>query len=301
YPNNPNGYYELGYLRRTEGRYDEAVPLFAKALRHNPRGSSVISTYWNLAYNSVYGGHDREGLAWADRALAAAGSLPPYRISAMLKFRIVGAYRTGDVETAERLAQRLNDEFPLSTWRSNAPDDPDSEVNREQMLSAQRALKAAGVRDHLDPETDFGVAPTDVLQQSYLGKTPTTAPGVTTINTEQLAQMLEAKKPLVIDTMSATWHRSVPGAVGLDLRVSSVGTFDDATQMRLERKIRELTGGNMGMTIVAMSFNIGYFDGYNLALRLRHAGYSNVYWYRGGREAWEVAGKPEEALRPADW
>ena len=34
---------------------------------------------------------------------------------------------------------------------------------------------------------------------------------------------------------------------------------------------------------------------------IRHAGYTNVYWYRGGREAWEVAGKPEDVVRPADW
>jgi hypothetical protein len=26
-----------------------------------------------------------------------------------------------------------------------------------------------------------------------------------------------------------------------------------------------------------------------------------IYWYRGGREAWEVAGKPEEVVQPADW
>jgi len=50
-----------------------------------------------------------------------------------------------------------------------------------------------------------------------------------------------------------------------------------------------------------MSSNVAYFDGYNLALRIRHAGYTSVYWYRGGREAWEVAGKPEDVVRPADW
>ena len=46
----------------------------------------------------------------------------------------------------------------------------------------------------------------------------------------------------------------------------------------------------MAKPIVAMDFNVAGFASYNLALRLRHAGYTNVYWYRGGREAWEVAG-----------
>ena len=43
------------------------------------------------------------------------------------------------------------------------------------------------------------------------------------------------------------------------------------------------------------------FDGYNLALRLRHAGYTNVYWYRGGREAWMAAGKTTAPVTPRHW
>jgi rhodanese-related sulfurtransferase len=161
-----------------------------------------------------------------------------------------------------------------------------------------------GVRDHLDPETDFGVPSDDVLHRFDAfspDKTPTTAPGVTTIDTEQLAAMLEHDKPLVIDTMDATWYRSIPGAVGLDLSGDVHGSFTDEVRQRLERKLRELTGGDMAKPVVAMSFNVARFDGYNLALRIRHAGYTNVYWYRGGREAWEVAGKPEAEVRPADW
>jgi hypothetical protein len=57
----------------------------------------------------------------------------------------------------------------------------------------------------------------------------------------------------------------------------------------------------MPKPIVAVGWNVVSFEGYNLALRIRHAGYTNVYWYRGGREAWEVAGKPEDVVRPADW
>ena len=133
------------------------------------------------------------------------------------------------------------------------------------------------------------------------GKTPTTALGVTTVNTEQLASMLKTQKPLVIDTMGASWYCSVPGAVGLDISGFTHGSFTDAVQKRLEQKLRALTGDDMAKPIVAISFNVARFDGYNLALRLRHAGYTNVYRYRGGREAWELAGMPEDVVRPADW
>jgi len=50
-----------------------------------------------------------------------------------------------------------------------------------------------------------------------------------------------------------------------------------------------------------MGFNSENFGGRNLAVRLVALGYKNVFWYRGGREAWEVAGLPEEEMRPAAW
>ena len=113
--------------------------------------------------------------------------------------------------------------------------------------------------------------------------------------------MLGDHKPLVIDTMSFTWYRSIPGAVGLVFNGNTHGSFTDEVQRRLEAKLHELTGGDMAKPIVAVGWSSESFDGYNLALRLHHAGYTNVYWYRGGRQAWEVAGKPEDVVRPADW
>ncbi|HTZ69452.1 MAG TPA: hypothetical protein VMB71_02280 [Acetobacteraceae bacterium] len=38
-------------------------------------------------------------------------------------------------------------------------------------------------------------------------------------------------------------------------------------------------------------------DGYNTALRLRAGGVKNLYWYRGGEEAWAAAGLPAEDRR----
>jgi adenylate cyclase len=232
--------------------------------------------------------------------MAAEGSLSLLRERVLLSRRVAAYFRTGDVKTAKRLAAELNNRYPLDTWRERAPNDPDSETERKQYRSIQEALKAAGSRDHLDPNADFGVVPDAILHGESEERTPTTAPGVTTVSTEQLAAMLQAENPLVIDTMDATWHRSVPGAVGLHLGHTQAA-FTDATQERLEQKLRALTGGDMAKPVVAMGFNVARFQGYNLALRLRHAGYTNVYWYRGGREAWEVAGKPEDEVRPTDW
>ena len=61
------------------------------------------------------------------------------------------------------------------------------------------------------------------------------------------------------------------------------------------------TGDNKAVPIVAVGFNSERYQGRNLALRLVALGYTNVYWYRGGREAWEVAGLPETELDVQDW
>ena len=164
----------------------------------------------------------------------------------------------------------------------------------------QDALRIAGLRDHAEPDADFGVASDNALHETLEGQTPTTVAGATTVRTEELARMLAEQKPLVIDTMWRSWHLSIPGAVGLE-ESDAGGDLADATQDRIRRKMSELTGGDQSKPIVAMGFNSENFGGRNLALRLVALGYKNVFWYRGGREAWEVAGMPEDVVRPADW
>jgi adenylate cyclase len=65
--------------------------------------------------------------------------------------------------------------------------------------------------------------------------------------------------------------------------------------------MRELTAGDHARPIITVGWNSERFGGYNLALRLITLGYTNVYWYRGGREAWEVAAQPETELVMQNW
>jgi adenylate cyclase len=53
--------------------------------------------------------------------------------------------------------------------------------------------------------------------------------------------------------------------------------------------------------VVAIGFNSERFDGRNLALRLARMGFTEVYWYRGGRETWEFAGLEEAPLDVQGW
>jgi rhodanese-related sulfurtransferase len=115
-----------------------------------------------------------------------------------------------------------------------------------------------------------------------------------------LVRLLAETSPLVIDTGSNSWGRSIPGAVGL--RFSGLGgSFADEAQDRMRRKVVELTSGDLNQPVVAVGWNSERFDGRNLALRLTALGYTRVYWYRGGREAWEVAELPETELARQEW
>ena len=69
----------------------------------------------------------------------------------------------------------------------------------------------------------------------------------------------------------------------------------------MRSKFADLTKGNTSAPIVVVGWSSERFDGYNLALRLVSLGYTKVYWYRGGREAWEVAGLPETGFDMQDW
>jgi adenylate cyclase len=169
-----------------------------------------------------------------------------------------------------------------------------------QVEHVEQGLRLAGLRDHADEYADFGVASDAELRQDLAGLTPTTAPGVTTIRTNDLLPVLAQRKPLVIDTAMYSRGRSIPEAIGLG-NAGLGGTFTDGAQHRLDRKIRELTGGNTSTPIVAVGWNSERFDGRNLALRLSALGYTNVHWYRGGREAWEVASLPEADVELHEW
>jgi hypothetical protein len=65
--------------------------------------------------------------------------------------------------------------------------------------------------------------------------------------------------------------------------------------------MQALTKGDLAAPIVAVGCNSERFDGRNLALRPVALGYTQVYWYRGGREAWEVAGLPETEVDVQEW
>ena len=140
-------------------------------------------------------------------------------------------------------------------------------------------------------DIDFGISPSSTLLVGIDGPTPTAVPGAATIHTSELVRLIE-NRPLLIDDAVGSWGRSLAGAIGLQGAGHGAAMSNDL-QARLMRTIGNLTGGKLQMPIVVFSINSERFAGYNLALRLVALGYTNVYWYRGGLEAWP--GSPSAA------
>ena len=111
--------------------------------------------------------------------------------------------------------------------------------------------------------------------------------------------MIKERKLLILD-VSYPWGSSISGAVGL-WGGGVGGSTSDAFQERMDRVMQLLSRGDKAIPIVTVGWNAERYQGRNLALRLVALGYTEVYWYRGGREAWQAAGLPEAEVGAQDW
>ena len=153
--------------------------------------------------------------------------------------------------------------------------------------------QAAGDEGYADEGRDWGIAPTHRLrQQPYHGPTPLQIPGAQVLQTRQLQQMLAGPgAPLLIDVLSEPGHLTLAGALWLS--GAGLGTnFLDPVQAVLTQLLARLSGGDKAKPMVFFCAGPQCWLSYNAALRAVAAGYTRVYWYRGGVEAWVAAGLP---------
>lgn len=155
-----------------------------------------------------------------------------------------------------------------------------------------------GVR--IDPQIavfetrDFGVPPQRHLRPGeFHAPTPTALPGGRLITTQDLANLMQGNRPvLMIDALGGQY--SLPGALGAPA-LASAGSFEDRVQQQAVQWLGQITRGDRSVPIVLFCSDPMCWLSYNAALRTIAAGYGDVYWYRGGLRAWEMAGLP---LRP---
>ena len=161
------------------------------------------------------------------------------------------------------------------------------------LAPAGGAQAQAGEKAYADEDRDWGVAPTKQLRLApYHGPTPREIPGAQVVQTRELQAMLAgANPPVVIDVLSEAGHVTLAGALWLS--GAGRGTnFMDPVQSALEPLLRQLTDGDKARPMAFFCASSECWLSYNAALRAAAAGYTKVYWYRGGIEAWVEAGLP---------
>jgi TolB-like protein/Tfp pilus assembly protein PilF len=303
HPNRIRGYmgiyHELGRCKTWTGHVEEGIAIEQEANRLNPRSPWRYLRYRHIGWYSLLLGRDLDAIEYLERSLAINADDDGY--IHLLYRRLAAAYaRTGRMQKARQYLARAGQLRPYDTVRGCAPEILVSADYVEQYRRFQDALRLAGLRDHADEDPNFGAPSDAALHDAPAGPTPTKAPGVNTVHTAELIRLLAEVPPIIVDTMTYSWGRSIPGAVGLKY-CGLGGSFSDDAQVGLCKKMRQLTGGKLDKPIVAVGWNSERFDGRNLALRLAVLGYTHIYWYRGGREAWEVSGLPETEVDVQEW
>jgi PQQ-dependent catabolism-associated CXXCW motif protein len=156
-------------------------------------------------------------------------------------------------------------------------------------------------------EQDWGVEPLHVLKGApYSAPTPRRIPGGEVVSTRELERMREGPEgregplaPLLIDVASGEGHLTVEGSNWI-AGVGRNGHFVDTLQAALSDRLGALTGGEKSRPLVFFCVNSQCWLSYNAALRAMALGYSKVYWYRGGVEAWRAAGLPLVPAAPRE-
>ena len=136
---------------------------------------------------------------------------------------------------------------------------------------------------------DFDVPPASTLRSDqFHAPTPTSIQGAQIVTTAILSQALTAGKPVVIiDVLGGNY--SLPKAL-MAPALASGGDFNDRVQQQAAQWLGQITRGDRGQTIVLYCSDPNCWLSYNATLRVVAAGYTNVYWYRGGLQAWQMAG-----------
>jgi PQQ-dependent catabolism-associated CXXCW motif protein len=112
------------------------------------------------------------------------------------------------------------------------------------------------------------------------------------IVTAELQAMLESGSgPVLIDVASGEGHVTLRGAYWLPGAGRGIHFFDPL-QAQLAQYLQQLSKGDKNRPLVFFCVNAQCWLSYNASLRAAALGYTRVYWYRGGIEAWKEAGLP---------
>ena len=144
---------------------------------------------------------------------------------------------------------------------------------------------------------DFHVPPQSALKSDVGSPTPLTIPGATTVTTVQVMnEMQQHSRMVLVDSLQNPHQSTLSGAIHLPYS-GQFGTFNDQVQAGLQNDLLRAVQGHREVPLVFFGLGVQCWESYNAALRARAAGFPNVFWYRGGLQAWQAAGFPMQPLQ----
>jgi PQQ-dependent catabolism-associated CXXCW motif protein len=177
----------------------------------------------------------------------------------------------------------------------NSPQDPAPSQSGSDSPAEPRNPRAT----FADETVDYGVPPTNTLHlHDFDAPTPTHIEGARTITTLTLQSMLNSSRPpLLIDVIGGEQTVSLPNAVWL--RDAGVGrNIDDDVEAWFDYHLLHLTNNDKSHPLVIFCASRMCWLAHNATLRALDLGFTEVYWYRGGRDAWQAAGLPMAPVAP---
>ena len=141
---------------------------------------------------------------------------------------------------------------------------------------------------------DFGVPASSQLHNGAMhGPTPASIPGGQLITTKGLSELVQGRQTpyFLFDVLGGP--EVLPGAMPAAW-MSQGGSYNDQTQQQITQMLQQGTQGRKDVPMIFYCMSTQCWMSYNAALRAINAGYTNVLWYRGGIEAWKMAGLPTQ-------
>jgi hypothetical protein len=251
--------------------------------------------YNGLGMALIRVGRSNEAIEWLRAAQQeSSGGVPS------LNRHLAASYASaGKLEDARRELREYIKLRPWQTLRWLRHSATRFAAAAEEWNHEREGLAVAGLRDHVREEEDPGLPTNEGLRSgNRFSLTPVGAPGVSVVRTSELKALIDAganapvELPLLLSTDCALcFDIDIPGAVsvpGAYIRSS----LDDQARKGLKSWLDRQLRGQTSRRLITFSWNAERWHARNLALELIALGYSRVSWYRGGVEAWDVAGYP---------
>jgi DNA-binding winged helix-turn-helix (wHTH) protein/TolB-like protein/tetratricopeptide (TPR) repeat protein len=267
------GYNQLALCALMLGYPEQALPLLEQALRLDPMAPDVQTRYALMGQALLVLGRNEEAVEWLRRAVQAFP--PPQTLYRDLLAAALA--RAGRLDQAEEELRRALDRLPCMTvsWVRHRADPSSAPAFRNALADG---LALAGLRNDAGVEGRVAAAP------GRCDRTIRQAPGVARLTTDQLDRMVSREKPPVL---LALFHadRAIPGTVWVSPAAIRPNASADAIET-FRQQLEHLTGGDRQREIVVIPWNIETAGQQPLAALAASLGYSQVYSYPDGLEAW---------------